>query len=106
MTIYRNTPSSREYMLNSTEMFSNPETTTETLDYGAGLGHQAVYRDLVAAIREGRAPRADGRESRMSLELANAIILSSCLKEPVSLPLDRQDFSTLLADLQAGTVKI
>ncbi len=106
LTIYRNTPSSREFMFTRAEMFSAPETTTETLDCAPGLGHQAVYRDFVAAIREGRAPRANGPEARMSLELANAITLSSHLGEPVSLPLDREAYSKLLADLQAGTVKI
>ncbi len=106
MTIYRNTPSTREYMQTSTEMFSSPQTTTETCEYPAGSGHEPVYRDFVAAIREGRSPRADGREGRMSLELANAIVLSSCRGQPVSLPLDRQAYSKLLADLQSGAVKI
>ncbi len=105
MTIYRNSPSSREHMVTSTEMFGSPQTTSETCDYDPGSGHRPVYRDFVAAIREGRAPRADGRESRMSLELANAIVLSSYRGAPVSLPLDRQAYSKLLADL-TGAVRI
>jgi len=106
MTIYRNSPSSREHMLTCPEMFASPETTIETQDYDGGLGHQAVYRDFVAAIREGRAPRGDALSSRMGLELANAIVLSSCQHETVSLPLERAAYSSLLADLASGQVKL
>ncbi len=106
LTVYRNTPSSREHMLTSPEMFGNPETTVETTEFEPGAAHRPVYRDFAAAICEGRAPRADGREGRMSLELANAIVLSSVRQAPVTLPLDRAAFSTLLGELQAGTRKI
>ncbi len=106
MTIYRNTPSSREHMETSADMFGSPQTTAETCEFDPGAGHQPVYRDFVAAIREGRVPRADGRESRRSLELANAIVLSSYRGAPVSLPLDRQAYSKLLTDLQMGAAKI
>jgi UDP-N-acetyl-2-amino-2-deoxyglucuronate dehydrogenase len=103
LTIHRLTPSSREHLHTSTEMFGTPAVTSETLDLeDTSGGERAVYRDLVAAIREGRPPRADGREGRMSLELANAITLSSHAGQPVTLPLDRPAYDALLADLQAG----
>lgn len=63
--------------------------------------HAAVYRDLVAAIREDRPCRVDGREGRMSLELANAIALSSHLERPVDLPLDRDAYAAFLEGKQA-----
>jgi predicted dehydrogenase len=106
LTIYRFTPSSAEHMITSDRMFANPDIASETLEYEPGLGHEAVYRDLDAAIREGRQPRANGPEGRMSLELANAIILSSCLRKPVKLPLNRNAYSALLADLRAGRRKL
>jgi predicted dehydrogenase len=103
LTIHRFSPSTREYMLTSDEMFGKPETNTETLDVpDTSGGHQAVYHDLKAAIAEGRPPRADGREAIMSLELANAIVLSSYAGGPVTLPLERAAYSELLADLRAG----
>ncbi|MBI5302625.1 MAG: Gfo/Idh/MocA family oxidoreductase [Chloroflexi bacterium] len=105
LTVYRTTPSSREHMLTSDAMFGKPETTSETFDLEPGLGHQAVYRDLEAAIREKRSPRADGRAGILSLELANAITLSSYSNAPVTLPVNRAAYSALLADLQAGRVK-
>ena len=41
----------------------------------------------------------------MSLELANAITLSSHTGQSVTLPLDRGGGAALLADLQAGGVE-
>jgi UDP-N-acetyl-2-amino-2-deoxyglucuronate dehydrogenase len=103
LTIHRTSPSTREYMRTSTEMFGHPATSSETLDLpDTSGGHQAVYADFAAAIHEGRQPRSSGREGLMSLELANAIILSSCDDRSVPLPLDRAAYTALLADLQAG----
>lgn len=103
LTIHRLTPSSREHLLTSTEMFGAPAVSSEAfVPEEVGGKEASVYRDLVAAIREGLPPRADGRAGRMSLELANAITLSSHTGGPVSLPLDRAAYDALLADLQAG----
>ncbi|MEW5717005.1 MAG: Gfo/Idh/MocA family oxidoreductase [Chloroflexota bacterium] len=103
LTIYRATPSSREYMLTSSEMFGKPETTSETLDIPDTSGaHLAVYRDFKAALREGRRPRCNGREGIMSLELANAITLSSYTDRAVTLPVDRAAYRELLSKLQKG----
>jgi UDP-N-acetyl-2-amino-2-deoxyglucuronate dehydrogenase len=103
LTVYRFEPSLQEHMASSTEMFGAPRVETETLDIpGDGGGHLAVYQDLLEAIASGRRPRCDGREALMSLELANAIILSSLSNQRVSLPLDRAAYSELLADLRAG----
>jgi len=103
LMVYRFTPSTREYMLASDEMFGKPQVRAETLDLpDTSGGHRAVYRDLHAAIAQGRPARADGRQGLMSLELANAITLSSYRGQPVALPLDRAAYSALLADLQAG----
>jgi UDP-N-acetyl-2-amino-2-deoxyglucuronate dehydrogenase len=104
LTVQHFEPSLREHMATSPEMFSAPAVQTETFTFpGDGGGHLAVYRDLHAAILEGRRPRCDGREALMSLELANAIILSSHADRAVELPLDRAAYSALLADLRATT---
>ena len=103
LTIYRATPSSREHMLTSTEMFGKPETSSEMLDLPDTSGaHVSVYRDFKAAIQEGRQPRSNGSEGILSLELANAITLSSFTDRAVTLPVDRAAYRELLADLQAG----
>jgi UDP-N-acetyl-2-amino-2-deoxyglucuronate dehydrogenase len=91
-----------EFREGSAELFAAPGTTTETIEVpeGDGGGHLAVYSDLHAAIVEGHAPLIDGREGRMSLELANAITLSSYTERPVTLPLDREAYSELLTSLR------
>jgi UDP-N-acetyl-2-amino-2-deoxyglucuronate dehydrogenase len=103
LTIHRFAPSTREFMAASTEMFASPQASVETLDLpDTSGGHLAVYRDLTTAIAEGRPPRADGRQGLMSLELANAITLSSHTNQPATLPLDRAAYSELLSSLRAG----
>jgi predicted dehydrogenase len=87
-------------------MWAGPPSEREQIALpGDGGGHLAVYRDLEAAIAEGRQPRCNGREALMSLELCNAITLSSYLGQPVTLPIDRQAYADLLEDLRAGRRK-
>jgi len=104
LTLYHFDPSLPEHRLNATEMFSSPTVKSEIINVpeGNGGGHLAIYRDLQHAIAEGRRPRIDGREALMSLELANAIVLSSYTDRAVTLPLDRAAYAALLNDLRAG----
>lgn len=96
-----------EFRATVQEMWSQPQVQTEVLHLpGDGGGHAAVYRDLAVAIAEGRRPRCDARKARMSLELANAVIYSGIIGQPVTLPLDRQAYDALLDDLRAGRRKL
>lgn len=103
LRIVRFKPSLAEFRATDPGMWSQPGRDQEVLELGGdGGGHLAVYRDLEDAIREGRAPRCDGRSATMSLELANAIIYSSVRGVPVRMPLSRPDYDTLLDELRAG----
>jgi predicted dehydrogenase len=111
LTIRRFTPSLSAFSATSPEKFAAPETTVEQFEPPEGTspggeGHLAVHRDLREAILTGRKPRCDGRDALASLELANAITLSSFTGQSVSLPLDRAAYSALLADLRAGRLKM
>ena len=91
----------REHMNTNMEPFASPAKTTEVLDLpDESGGHLAVYEDLTAAIRTGRAPLVTGEEGRKSLELANSIILSSREDRAVTLPVDRAAYARLLVKLQ------
>ncbi len=106
LSIQRFDPALRDFIENDPNFFNNPGIRTEELDLLANEGegnHLAVHRDLQQAIAENRQPRCDGREARMSLELANAITLSSYSDHAVSLPLDREAYHLLLNDLKAHT---
>jgi predicted dehydrogenase len=101
--VLRFTPSLSEHRSTTQEMWASPKVEREVVALpGDGGGHLAVYRDLEEAIQTGRRPRCDGREALMSLELANAITLSSDLGQPVTLPLDRQAYTSLLRRLQGA----
>jgi predicted dehydrogenase len=104
LTIQRFSPPLREFIDTNPEFFSSPETSVEVLELPAGEdcgNHYAIYRDLEAAIAEGRPPYCTGREGLLSLELANAITLSSFNGQPVTLPVNRSAYSALLNDLKA-----
>ncbi len=103
LSIRRFSQSQSEFRATSQEMWASPKVEKEVLDLpGDGGGHLAVYMDLEAAIAEGRRPRCDGREALMSLELANAITLSSHVGTPLTLPIDRAAYSQLLDELRAS----
>lgn len=52
-----------------------------------GYGHTPLYRDMIAAVREDRAPYVDGRAGMRALEMVLAIYLSAAEYRPVALPL-------------------
>ena len=52
-----------------------------------GFGHTPLYRDVIAAVRENRAPLCDARAGRRALVLVLAIYLSAAEHRPVALPL-------------------
>jgi UDP-N-acetyl-2-amino-2-deoxyglucuronate dehydrogenase len=104
LTITRFSPSQREQRLKSPLPFARPESAVEEARPAPDgpTGHVAVYRDLIAALRAGRPPLCDGRSARDSLELANAITLSSHLERALTLPIDRAAYSALLAERVTG----
>jgi UDP-N-acetyl-2-amino-2-deoxyglucuronate dehydrogenase len=111
LTIRRFTPSLKEFVASSPEMFATPKISVKTFkppkgEPAGGEGHLAVHRDLREAILTGRKPRCDGHDALASLELANAITLSSFIGRAVSLPLDRAAYRALLADLRTGRLKM
>jgi predicted dehydrogenase len=80
--------------------FSEEEVATEGPMTG---NHRIVLEDFASSIREGRAPRIDGREGIAMVELDNAIMLSALEKRTVELPLERDVFETRLAELCASS---
>jgi predicted dehydrogenase len=92
----------REYVATSTEHYRAPALKAEPIELGDGKGnHQAIYENFHAAILHGEPLAADGLSARQGLELANAMIYSSHTDTEVTLPLDRDKYAALLADLQA-----
>lgn len=64
-------------------------------------GHIALIRDFINAVIEDRQPAVPGEDGRRALELVNAIILSSVRGKRVSIPVDRDEYDELMAELRA-----
>lgn len=62
----------------------------------------AAHREFASAIADKRPPAVDGASGTRSVELANAIYLSSFAGETVELPLDTDRYATLFAELASG----
>jgi predicted dehydrogenase len=97
-------PTLSEHLATSQEMFGAPEIVEveAPTDLGPGGDHVDVHRDFASAIRNGHEPRIPARQALWSLELANAIVLSSHLDRSVELPVDRAAYAELLAELRSG----
>ena len=94
-------PPVSEHLKSATEMFAAPERVTDPVELPPGRGdHTDVHQDFAAAVREGRHSRVPAREALQSLEVANAIVLSTFEERAVSLPLDRDAYAALLAQLR------
>ena len=101
LSIRRLEPALSAFMSTSSDPKGKPAVLTSRPDLGAAPspGHLAVHRDLWEAITAGREPRCSGREGLSSLEMANAIALSSHQGRPVSLPVDREAYRALMRRL-------
>ena len=103
LSLQRFEPQLSEHLPTSTGMFDQPSIVTESVEVPTGRGdHLAVHRDFAAAIRTGGMPRVPARDALWSLELANAIVLSTHTGRVVPLPVDRDAYAALLADLRSG----
>lgn len=93
----------RTFFVETEEIYRGPEQRPIEVTLPQSQGdHRDVYTNLHAAITAQAPVMADGAAARMSLELANAMILSSRRDTPVSFPLDRGEYLDLLTELQAN----
>jgi predicted dehydrogenase len=98
-------PPVSEHLPTATGMFDAPAIVSESVALPSGRGdHFDVHEDFAAAIRTGAPLRVPARDALWSLELANAIVLSSHTERSASVPVDREAYAALLADLRSGKV--
>jgi predicted dehydrogenase len=100
-------PPVSEHIGTAPGMFDAPDRVSESVELPAGRGdHIDVHADFAAAVRTGRVPRVPAHEALWSLEVANAIVLSTCTREVVTLPVDRDAYAALLANLRSGVAAL
>jgi len=64
-----------------------------------GVGHKYVLKDFAQAIIEDREPMVTGEEGRKSLEMINAIIMSSMLGKAIQIPIDPEEYDEIIRRL-------
>jgi len=97
-------PSVSEFNATNTAMWGGPERKAVELELpDVEAGHHVILRNFARAILYGEELLAPGEVGLRSLELANAIMLSSYRDEPVDLPIDREAFDKLIERLAASS---
>ncbi len=95
-------PSIGEYTRTTDSMWSPPkDRLVEVPQPACETGHIAITRNFCRAVLYGEELIAPGAQGLASLELANAMILSSHRKKRVRLPLKRNEYEELLDELKA-----
>jgi predicted dehydrogenase len=93
-----------EFIRTSPEPWGKLEASWEPVEVPpqeGPTGHAGIAADMIAAIEQNRAPAAPGEDGVASVELANAMILSSKRGKTVDLPVDKDEYEELLAELRA-----
>ena len=92
----------KRYCDKATQMWGSPKGDPQEVKLVDQPSHHgAVIRNLALAIRKVEPLHIDGAVGCMSIELANAIIMSSELSEEVKLPISRPGYDVLMKHLQA-----
>ncbi|MCC5829688.1 MAG: Gfo/Idh/MocA family oxidoreductase [Phycisphaeraceae bacterium] len=101
ITVQQTAVSVKEFCHTSTDMFKRPEVEVKEIEVPKGGigGHQGITVNFIEAILDGKPLIAPAHEGIHSVELANAMILSGIRKKPVSLPVDRDEYEALMAEL-------
>ncbi len=97
----------QEFIKTNKSMYEVPpqERTEHVLPYNDEDRWPIIVEDFVDSLITGNTPMIPGEEGIKSLELVNAITLSSKKQKLVKLPIDRAEYDCLLDDLKAGRYK-
>ena len=86
--------------------FARPESEALEIPVeGRGGQHRAICQNFVDAILDGVPLIAPAEEGIRSVEMANAMLLSSLLGEPVDIPIDGEVYEDKLMELSAHSTR-
>ena len=101
LKFYTFEPSVTDFTRTNTAMWGSPKCVEQPVTITEGEnGHYVIMRNFARHILYGEKLVSPGEEGLRSLELANAIWLSSYLKKPVKLPISRKAYDTFLAAMR------
>jgi predicted dehydrogenase len=102
--VTRNRVPASKFSRTTTQPFSMPPTSERVFEFkDTGPQHLGILRNFAAAIQRGAPLIAPASEGIRSVELANAILLSSWTGRPVDLPLDGARYARWLKRKIAGS---
>ena len=102
--LYSVKPCVSEHNKTCQSMWEAPEVKEEELAVPAAeSGHKEIIRNFCAAIISGEELIAPGAEGIWSVEFINALILSGKKNKPVDIPVDREEYESLLKRLKKGS---
>jgi len=102
----RNAQPMSEFSRTTRAPFSKPATKQVHFRFkNTGLQHTGILRNFTAAILDGTPLLSPAAEGIRSVELANAILLSSWTDRPVDLPLDSAVYSRQLRKRIASSAR-
>lgn len=102
VVLWRNEPAASVFRRESRDQFARPATQRQDWTFDSSGGqHGDVLRNFVRAVRGEETLLAPAAEGARSLELANAMILSTVRGRPVKLPVPAAAYHRALARLIA-----
>ncbi len=97
-------PAISKHNLSSQSMWEMPEVMEERPDIPpVESGHKEIIRNFCGAILTGEKLIAPGSEGLWSVEFINALILSGKKGKPVPIPVNREEYEALIAELKKGS---
>ena len=101
LRLFTYTSSIRRFTRSSDKMWSSPRVREVAVKIPRRVsGHFVIIRNFAQHVLSGEPLLSPGEEGLASLELANAIALSSCKKEAVKLPISRREYDAFLAKMR------
>lgn len=99
LTFWRTRVPVSEFCMNSQKGFATPETWRCDVPFQDNIGqHFQICKGFVHAIKKGVAPIVPGEEGMNSLQLANAMLLSTWTNDWVTLPVNESLYEEKLQD--------
>jgi predicted dehydrogenase len=96
---------SRDFMRTSTDPFSGPDASWETLklEPGPAPEHRGIIEDFARAVQQGKASKdllAPAADDLAAMELSNAMLLAGVTRQAIELPMDAAAFDTFLSRMR------
>lgn len=104
LTLTRIDPGLRHFTQENTAMWASPKAEEATVELPMAppyKEHSAITHNFVRSILYGDPLVAPGEDGLNAVELIDGLILSSKTGRTVSLPVNRAEYDTLIAELQA-----